>query len=75
MPTNPWEPRAGHIPGLRLPLNTWAALRAEGIMTIKQLRAMVDQIHRLPGIGSKSAQLIRDELARVASEEKPPGKR
>jgi endonuclease III len=35
-------------------------------MTIEQLRAKADQIHKLPGIGRKTAQLIRDELARVA---------
>jgi endonuclease III len=54
------------IRNLRLPLITWAALRDEGIMTIEQLRAKADQIHKLPGIGRKTAQLIRDEFARVA---------
>jgi hypothetical protein len=50
----------------RLPLSTWAALREDGIMTIEQLSTKADQIHKLPGIGQKTAQLIRDELARVA---------
>jgi DNA-directed RNA polymerase alpha subunit len=58
-----WE---GHIPGLRLPLNTWDALQREGITTIEQLRAMAARIHWLPGIGRKSAQIIREELARLA---------
>jgi hypothetical protein len=58
-----WE---GHIPGLRLPLNTWDALQKEGITTIEQLRARADRIHWLPGIGRKSAQIIREELTRLA---------
>jgi hypothetical protein len=66
MPTSPWGPRVGHIPGLYLPFNAWVALREEVIMTIEQLRAMADQIHMLPNIGRKSAHLIRAELARVA---------
>jgi hypothetical protein len=44
-------------------------LREEGIMTLTQLRAMADQIHTLLGIGPKTAQLIREELARVTSKE------
>jgi Holliday junction resolvasome RuvABC DNA-binding subunit len=63
---NPWDVWNGHIPGLRLPLITWAALRQDGIMTIEQLSTKADQLHKLPGIGRKTAQLIRDELARVA---------
>ncbi|GEO18394.1 hypothetical protein MAE02_60900 [Microvirga aerophila] len=63
----PWDPWEGHIPGLRLPQSTWDALRAEGIMTIEQLRAVAHRVHYLPGIGRKTAQLIREELARVAS--------
>ncbi|GEO19153.1 helix-hairpin-helix domain-containing protein [Microvirga aerophila] len=66
MPVNPWDVWKGHIPGLRLPLSTWAALREDGILTIEQLSTKADQIHKLPGIGQKTAQLIRDELARVA---------
>jgi hypothetical protein len=58
-----WE---GHIPGLRLPLNTWDALQKEGITTLEQLRARADRIHWLPGIGLKSAKIIREELARLA---------
>jgi hypothetical protein len=73
MPVNPWDLWKGHIPGLRLPLITWAALRDEGIMTMEQLSAMADQIHKLPGIGRKTAQLIRDELAHaIPLEEQPP---
>jgi hypothetical protein len=52
--------------GLRLPLNTWAALRNDSIMTIEQLSTMADQIHKFLGIGQKTAQPIREELARVA---------
>jgi DNA-directed RNA polymerase alpha subunit len=66
MPTNPWDLSEGYIPGLRLPQSTWNALRLEGITTIEQLRAMADQVHKLPGIGRKSAQVIREELARLA---------
>jgi endonuclease III len=52
---------------------TWAALRDEGIMTIKQLSTKADQLHKLPGIGRKTAHLIRDELARTTPlEEQPP---
>jgi hypothetical protein len=58
-----WE---GHIPGLRLPLNAWDALQREGITTIEQLRTWADRIQWLPGIGPKSAQIIREELARLA---------
>ena len=64
-----WERRPGHIPGLRLPAGIWAVLRKEGILTLEHLRAKADRIHRLPGIGRMATQLIRDELARVASGE------
>ena len=67
MPMNPWDVWKEHIPGLRLPLNTWDALQREGITTLEQLRARADRIHWLPGIGRKSAQIIREELARLAA--------
>jgi endonuclease III len=67
-----WERIGGPIRGLRLPFQTWEALRREDITTIDQLRAMADHIHTLPGIGPKTAQLIRDELARVTSSMKAP---
>jgi hypothetical protein len=60
------DAQVGPIPGLRLPLNAWRALHEEGITTLDQLRAVADRLETLPGIGLKTAQLIRDELARVA---------
>lgn len=56
----------GLIRGLRLPLNAWNALHREGVTTLDQLRAMADKIHTLPGIGPKTALVIRAELGRVA---------
>jgi endonuclease III len=72
MPQGKWERFGGPIRGLRLPLNAWDALRAEGITTIGQLRDVVDDLEKLPGIGPKTAELIRDELVRVKSARKPP---
>jgi DNA-directed RNA polymerase alpha subunit len=60
----------GPIRGLRLPYETWEALRREGITTLERLRAMADEIHTLPGIGPKTAQMIREEFARVTSSRK-----
>jgi hypothetical protein len=62
-----WEHIGGPIRGLRLPYETWEALRRDGITTLERLRAMADQIHTLPGIGSETTQTIREELARVTS--------
>jgi endonuclease III len=62
----------GPISGLRLPRNAWVALRAGGIATLDQLRAVADQLQELPGIGPKTAQLIREELARVTASRKAP---
>jgi hypothetical protein len=61
-----WE---GPIRGLRLPLIVWNTLRDEGITTLDQLRAVADQLERLPGIGSKMARVTRDELARASTPE------
>jgi endonuclease III len=55
-----------------LPFDAWEALRREDITTLDRLRAMSDQIHTLPGIGPKTAQLIREELARVTASKKAP---
>jgi hypothetical protein len=66
MSRGPWDRWEGPIRGLRLPQSTWEALQREGITTIEQLRAAADRVHWLPGIGQKTAQLIRDELNRVA---------
>lgn len=72
MTTSRWDRIGGPIRGLCLPFQAWEALREEGITTVDQLRAQVDQIHTLPGIGPKMAQLIREELARVTPSRKAP---
>jgi DNA-directed RNA polymerase alpha subunit len=61
-----YEIRAGPIAGLRLPFATWAVLMREGITTLDHLRAVADHLEQFEGIGRKSAQIIREELARVA---------
>lgn len=64
-----WE---GPIPGLRLPENAWRALRRENIKTLGRLQAVADQIERIvPGIGTKTAAVIRAELARLKSNPEP----
>jgi DNA-directed RNA polymerase alpha subunit len=66
------EPVPGPIDGLRLPRRAWKALQQEHIATLDQLRAVADRIERvLPGIGHKTAETIRAELARIAFREKP----
>jgi hypothetical protein len=57
----------GPIRGLVLPPNIWYVLRRENIKSISKLRAVADHLERFNGIGPKSAQAIRAELARVAS--------
>jgi endonuclease III len=71
VPQGKWERFGGPIRGLRLPLNAWDALRAEGITTIGQLREVADRLETLPGIGPKTAQLIREELACVMAARRP----
>jgi hypothetical protein len=56
----------GPIRGLRLPQNAWQALHNSDIGTLDGLKAIAVRIERLPGIGSKTAQVIRAELNRVA---------
>jgi hypothetical protein len=63
------EPYRGPIQGLRLPHNAWIALRRQNITTLDQLRAVADRVHRFEGIGPKTAQIIREELARVGPSE------
>jgi hypothetical protein len=78
MPKGPQDRWNGPIRGLRLPLNAWTAFEREGITTLDQLRAMADRLHWLPGIGPKTAQVIREELARVTACEEnrsPPPRR
>jgi endonuclease III len=72
MPQGKWERFGGPIRGLRLPLNAWDALRQEGITTIGQLRDVEADLEKLPGIGPKTAKLIREELVRIKSSRKVP---
>jgi hypothetical protein len=66
MPSHFDDRWGGPIRGLRLPLTAWKSLEYDGIKTIDQLRAVADQLERLPGIGPKTAQVLRKELARVS---------
>ena len=61
-----YEDCEGPIRGLRLPLNAWNVLHRENITTLPQLTAIADRIERLPGIGAKTAQVIKVELGRIA---------
>ncbi len=67
MPSHFDDRWGGPIRGLRLPLNAWTSLEDEGITTIDQLKAVADQLERLPGIGMKTARIIRDEITRVSA--------
>jgi len=68
-----WQVREGPIPGLRLPHHAWTVLESDNITTLDQLKAVADRIERIPGVGSKTAEAIRAELARVmASEQQLP---
>lgn len=69
MPNHFSERWGGPIRGLRLPLTVWNTLRDEGITTIDQLRAVADQLERLPGIGVKMGRVIREELGRASTPE------
>jgi hypothetical protein len=69
MPNHFDERWLGPIRGLRLPLTVWNTLMDEGITTLDQLRAIADQLERLPGIGSKMARVTREELARASAPE------
>jgi Holliday junction resolvasome RuvABC DNA-binding subunit len=69
MPTHYDERWGGPIRGLRLPLAAWTSLKDDGITTIAQLKAVADQLERLPGIGPKTAQVLRKELARASAPE------
>lgn len=66
MPTSSNNVCGGSIPGLQLPQQAWFVLERENIRTIDRLRAIADRIeHVLPGIGPKTADAIRAELARI----------
>jgi hypothetical protein len=41
-------------------------LRRENIVTLKRLKAVAYRIERFTGVGVKTAQAVRAELARVA---------
>jgi hypothetical protein len=72
MPSHLHERWEGPIRGLRLPLTAWNSLQAEGITTLGQLMAVADRLEQLIRIGPKTAQVIREELARVAASEGQP---
>jgi hypothetical protein len=61
-----YDPWPGPIEGLNLPYATWAVLQRNDITTLDQLRAVADHLERFEGIGAKTAQIIREELARLA---------
>jgi hypothetical protein len=69
MPNQSNDRWGGPIGGLRLPLNAWRSLSEEGITTIDGLRAIAGQLEGLPGIGPKTAQVIREEITRVSAPE------
>jgi endonuclease III len=56
----------GPIRGLRLPQSAWQALQNAEIRTLDELKAVAVRIEQLPGVGPKTAQVIRAELDRVA---------
>jgi hypothetical protein len=62
----------GLIPGLRLPLNAWIALKRASIITLPDLRAVADRLESFDGIGVRTAQIIREELARLAPADQDP---
>jgi hypothetical protein len=63
----------GPIRGLRLPSMAWNKLQDENIRTFDQLKAAAHRLDQIFGIGPKMAQVIRDEITRVAaSKEKQP---
>jgi hypothetical protein len=59
------EDCSGPIRGLYLPPYVWGVLQREGISTVHELRAVADQVYWVPGIGVRTARMIRAELARI----------
>jgi len=57
----------GSIPGLLLPPRAWNALAKAGIRGLEDLKAMSERLHLLPGVGSKTARIIRDAVERLNS--------
>jgi DNA-directed RNA polymerase alpha subunit len=63
----------GPIRGLQLPLAVWNSLQNAGITTMDQLKAVEDRLERtIPGVGPRSARIIREELARVSAVDRHP---
>jgi DNA-directed RNA polymerase alpha subunit len=71
-----WRVCKGSIPGLLLPQHAWNVLEDANITTVGQLREIADRLERLiPGVGPKTAEAIRAELARVSvADEEPPAR-
>lgn len=65
MPNRYLDCWGGPIRGIRLPLNAWDMVQAEGITTIDELKAVAGRLETFVGIGRKTAQVIREELARI----------
>jgi hypothetical protein len=63
--THSYETCEGPIEGLYLPPLAWEVLHRENIGTIDRLKVVAGQLERFDGCGSKTAQAIRFELARV----------
>jgi hypothetical protein len=57
----------GPIKDILLPPEAWHILRRENITTLNKLRAVADRLEQFRGIGPRRAQMIRAELARLAS--------
>ncbi|RDI61841.1 hypothetical protein [Microvirga subterranea] len=75
MPNDAWKICWGPIPGLLLPQYTWHVLQSENVTTIDQLQSIADQIEKIvPGIGPKSGDVIRAELARLLTESPAAGR-
>jgi DNA-directed RNA polymerase alpha subunit len=65
------DPVAGPIEGLHLPRRAWTVLERENIASLDQLKAMAAGMERVvPGIGRRTAQTIRAELARITAGER-----
>jgi hypothetical protein len=71
-----WRVCKGSIPGLLLPQHAWNVLEDANITTVDQLREIAGQLERLiPGVGPKTAEAIRAELARISAvDEEPPAR-
>jgi hypothetical protein len=66
MPNGFYGSCEGPIGGLYLPQSVWNVLQRESIATFDQLKAVAERIDQFPGIESKMALVVREEIARVA---------